>query len=100
VEFEWDEAKNRANQLKHGLRFEDVLDVFDDPRGITEQARLVGGEERFQTIGRSGGLVVVFVVHTQRAKDGGLAARLISARRASRKERERYDSGNTQDRSI
>ncbi len=100
MEFEWDEAKNRTNQLKHGLRFEDVLDVFDDPKAITEQARLVGGEVRFQTIGRAGGFMVVFVVHTQRAKDGAPSARLISARRASRKERERYDSGNTQDRSV
>lgn len=88
MEFEWDEAKNRANELKHGLRFEDALDVFDDPRRINEQARTVNGEARTQSIGNSGGVTIVLVVHTERAKAGdGSVVRLISARPASRKER-------------
>ena len=101
MEFEWDEAKNRTNELKHGIRFEDALGVFDDPARLTEQAHVVREERRFQTMGRAGGSSVVLVVHTTRMRlSDRSVTRIISARPASRKERQRYDSRDAQDRSL
>ena len=101
MEFEWDEAKNRTNELKHGIRFEDALGVFDDPARLTEQAHVVRKERRFQTIGKANRASVLFVVHTARTHLGPRSVtRIISARPASRKERQRYDSRDAQDRSL
>lgn len=54
--FEWDENKNRANQSKHGVDFDTASYVFDDPNFLSEQDRVVDGEERWQTIGLVGRL--------------------------------------------
>lgn len=92
MEFEWDEDKNRANFKKHRVRFEAAVAVFDDPAELSEPALGVHGEMRTQTMGFVAGLAVLFVVHTERRNfEGGPVVRLISARRASRKERARYD---------
>jgi hypothetical protein len=86
VWFEWDEAKREYNFLKHGVDFVDALEVFADPLRI-ERADKRGsyGEERRQVIGEVRALVL-FVVYTPR----GQARRIISARRASKNEREAY----------
>ena len=89
MELEWDANKNRANLAKHGLAFEDVVEVFDDPHELTERFRFEG-ELRYQTIGRVRG-TVLFVAYTIRP--GSLdksSVRIISARVASREERARY----------
>jgi len=52
--FEWDEAKARSNERKHGVRFEDAMLVFADPYALVEQDRLEGGELRWQTLGLAG----------------------------------------------
>lgn len=44
--FEWDEAKDNANQRKHGLSFDDALGVFIDPLRLTRQDRIENGEAR------------------------------------------------------
>jgi len=49
--YEWDEAKNRANSAKHGLRFEDAEIVFEGPCVTFEDDRLDYGETRFITLG-------------------------------------------------
>lgn len=99
MEFEWDENKNRANFKKHGVRFETAVAVFDDPAELSEPAHDVDGEARTQTMGFVAGIEMLFVVHTdRRSYDGEPVVRLISARRASRKERARYDRQNPQDR--
>lgn len=85
--FEWDEAKNLANIEKHGVSFDDAKKIF---RGFTFDAiddRHDYGEERTISIGLLEGIVVLVVVHTDR--DG--TCRIISARQANRKERNRYD---------
>jgi uncharacterized DUF497 family protein len=46
VRFEWDENKNRANQRKHGVSFEEAVRVFFDPLHLSHQDRVEGGEQR------------------------------------------------------
>jgi len=91
VWFEWDEAKAKTNERKHGVRFDDAILVFADPFAITEQDRIEGGELRWQTIGLAGGVVLLLVAHTVRDEDEDEIIRIISARKAARKERKRYD---------
>ncbi len=96
MEFEWDENKNRANQLTHGLSFENAVEIFDGRFRLTEAATTVEGEERFKTMAQIGDELIVLVVFVYRHGSGvGPVVRVISARKASRKERLRYDRANT-----
>ena len=89
-EFEWDPAKARSNLRKHGIDFETATVVFEDPFAIVELDRMEGGEERWHTIGMGGGAPILLVVHTIRDEDIEII-RIISARRAERNERRRYE---------
>lgn len=91
VWFEWDETKARSNARKHGVRFEDAMLVFDDPYALVEQDRMQVGEFRWQTLGLAGGVVLLLVAHTVQSEQADEIIRIISARRAVRKERNRYD---------
>ena len=92
--FSWDEAKNRSNQKKHGVSFEAATLVFDDPLQLNRLERVIDGEERWQTIGNAGGIVLLLVVHTwQEGPAGEEQIRIISARRANKLERELYEEG-------
>ena len=85
--FEWDDAKYRLNIEKHGIRFEDAQRIFDGFTVDVIDDREDYGEERVISIGMLDGIVVLAVVHTDR----GGTCRIISARQANRKERERYE---------
>lgn len=91
VRFEWDEAKAKSNLRKHGVRFEDAMLVFADPFALVEQDRSEGRELRWQTLGLVGDIVLLLVAHTVRDEDQDEIIRIISARKAVRKERKRYD---------
>jgi uncharacterized DUF497 family protein len=91
VWFEWDEAKARTNERKHGVRFDDAMLVFADPCALMEQDRVESGELRWQTIGLAGGVVLLLVAHTIRDAGTEEIIRIISARKATRKECKRYD---------
>ena len=91
VWFEWDETKARSNSRKHGVRFEDAMLVFADPYALVEQDRLEGSEFRWQTLGMAGGIVLLLVAHTVRSEQEDEIIRIISARKAVREERKRYD---------
>jgi uncharacterized DUF497 family protein len=92
--FSWDQAKNRSNQKKHGVSFEAAIFVFDDPFQISRVERIIEGEERWHTIGRAGGMLLLLVVHTLKEDSSGeLDIRIISARRADKREREQYEEG-------
>jgi uncharacterized DUF497 family protein len=91
VRFEWDEAKAKSNARKHGVRFEDAMLVFADPYALVEQDRVEGGELRWQTLGLAAGIVLLLVAHTVRDEHQDEIIRIISARKATRKERTRYD---------
>lgn len=89
--FEWDENKNTINRNKHGVDFQTASFVFDDPNFLSEQDRVVDGEERWQTIGMVGGLVILMVAHTLREDANTEIIRIISARKATSKERKHYE---------
>jgi uncharacterized DUF497 family protein len=96
--FEWDEAKNLANQRKHGVRFEEATQVFRDPLYVSVKDRIEGGEQRWQTLGNVGGLLLLTVAHALREENQQgtpiEVIRIISARRATPKERRRYEEEN------
>jgi uncharacterized protein len=83
--FEWDTAKNAANIAKHGIDFEDAIQVFDGP--VLEKAdnRREYGEARIITFGVVDDRELA-VVYTMR----GERRRIISARRAHSRERKAY----------
>jgi len=66
IRFEWNEAKAKSNERKHGIRFEDAMLVFADPYALVEQDRVEGGELRWQTLGLVGDIVLILVAHTVR----------------------------------
>lgn len=88
-EFDWDPKKAEQNQLKHGISFTQALQVFADPRAFIEpDVRFDYGEKRLLIVGQIIDGRLISVIYTERS---GLF-RLISARRASRRERREYDS--------
>lgn len=93
MEYEWDANKARSNQIKHGIRFDDAVLVFDDPRHLSRQDRIENGEHRWQTLGLVHGIIVILVAHTVRFESGYEIIRIISARKADSKERYRYEHG-------
>ncbi|HUI43914.1 MAG TPA: BrnT family toxin [Terriglobia bacterium] len=97
IRFEWDPVKAQSNLRKHGVRFEDAMHVFDDPFALFEQDRAgEAGELRWQAVGLAGGVAVLLVAHTVREEGRDELIRLVSARRATRKERERYEQNRAQ----
>ena len=86
MRFEWDPRKAAANLAKHGVSFEEAATVFGDPLAITIPDPLHSvGESRFVTIGRSSKALLIVLVHTDRD-----VVRIISARRATPRERRTY----------
>jgi uncharacterized DUF497 family protein len=90
MRFDWDGRKATSSLLKHGISFEDAITAFDDPFALIapDAKHSTATEERRWLIGESdiGVLVVVFTI-----RQPGNIYRLITARRASRKERSRYE---------
>lgn len=88
VQFEWDEIKAQNNFVKHGVSFEEAVTVFDDPLSLTVPDLLHSEEEeRFAILGTSAPQRLLVVVHVERAN----VLRLISARLATRRERQDYE---------
>ena len=87
MHIEWDESKNEINKRIHKVAFEDAQYVFADVERLERLDRSEGntsGEERWQTIGKVGDILLV--VYTER----GDVKHIISARKASKKERRNY----------
>ncbi len=87
MRFEWNQAKNESNIRKHGIDFADVENMFNYPVLASPDSRGDYSEERWVAIGRMLGLVCV-VVYTERRGD---MIRIISARKATRYEINRYE---------
>jgi uncharacterized protein len=88
--FEWDPRKARANWARHRVSFEEASTVFGDALSLTIPDTLHSvGEQRYVTIGLSVQRRLVVVAHTDRP--GGI--RIISARKATRRERQAYEEG-------
>jgi uncharacterized DUF497 family protein len=88
--FVWDEKKNRGNRRKRGISFEAAARIFEDPNVVSYPDRVVEGEDRWHAIGTAGGIAVVLVVHTSEEQNGEEEIRIISARKASPRERALY----------
>lgn len=93
MRFEWDEAKNRRNRIKHKISFETAKSVFDDPNLLSLFDRVVDGEERWHSLGMIDRIIVVLVAHTYREESGDEVIRIISARKATPRERTWYEKG-------
>ena len=93
VDYEWDESKLDANRRKHGVDFADAVEALEDPNRIEEiDERFEYGEDRTQVIGMAQG-DVLFVIITLRSEN---ICRIISARRATRHEQDRYYAGHSE----
>lgn len=85
----WDEAKNQANQRKHGVAFEEAQTAFLDENALVYfDPDHSEAEDRFILLGMSFQLRVLVVCHCYR--EGELIVRLISARKADKREQESY----------
>jgi uncharacterized DUF497 family protein len=87
MEFEWDSRKARSNLLKHGIDFADAVGVLEDELGLTIRSEIVEDEQRFVTIGSDFILRTLVVVYTYRTN----RIRIVSARPATRRERQTYE---------
>ena len=87
--FTWDEKKNRANQRKHGVSFEEAQTAFYDEKAtVYYDPDHSEDEDRFILLGLSFRLRVLVVCHCYRASDTQI--RIISARKADKGEQQDY----------
>jgi uncharacterized DUF497 family protein len=86
----WDPVKARTNRDKHGVEFRDAAEIFGGPTIQFPDRRREYREDRILAFGRANG-VVLLVVFVRR----GVEVRLISARRASKKESVRYEAATS-----
>jgi len=90
VTYDWDSGKSQANRLKHGVSFEEAASVFQDAEALTfDDPDHSDQEPREITIGVSTRGRVLFLSHCDR----GDRIRIISARKATSKERKQYAEG-------
>ena len=93
--FEWDANKAAANLAKHVVSFDEAVTVFADPDALDGPDLLHSADEaRFLRLGRSVASRVLMVAYTQRRSGNGETIRIISARRASRRERAAYGTSS------
>lgn len=91
IEFEWDSTKATANARKHGVSFEEAQSVFYDEFAVQFfDEDHSGDEERFLLLGMSTGARLLLVCHCER--DAGNIIRIISARKATKREGTFYGS--------
>jgi uncharacterized protein len=91
--FEWDEHKARENLRKHRVSFEEASTVFADERALLiDDPDHSAEEHRFILLGLSSSLRSLVVCHCYR--EGDEVIRIISARKATRREREQYEERN------
>lgn len=92
IQFDWDKNKNIINQKKHGISFEEASSVFYDERAILfDDPEHSIQEERFLLLGISNNSRVCIVCHCYRESESII--RIISARKATKKEEKRYAKG-------
>jgi uncharacterized protein len=90
--FSWDARKALSNLKKHGVSFEEAATVFSDPEALDwDDAVHSLAEYRSRRLGASIiGRILMIAYTPRRLKDGKEIVRIISARQASRKERQAY----------
>jgi uncharacterized DUF497 family protein len=89
LRFEWDPAKDRTNQRKHGVSFAEAKSAFLDERGrLMHDPDHSDEEDRFVLLGFDSGQRLLVVCHSNRSDDEII--RIFSARKANRRERAAY----------
>ena len=93
LDFEWHPGKAASNLRRHGVAFSQAATVFLDPlaRSVPDEEHSVA-EDRWVTMGMAEDGRLLVVVHTVRQKDGQALVRIITARVATRRERQTYES--------
>jgi uncharacterized protein len=92
LRFDWDERKNKSNRIKHGIWFEEAQSVFSDPHGrLFYDPDHSEHEDRFILLGVSSAARTLIVVHCYKENDS--VVRIISVRKATRKEVRFYEEG-------
>jgi len=87
MDFEWNEAKSRSNIRKHGLDFADAEEMFRGAVAVEPDTREDYGEKRWVGLG----LIHGRVTHVVFAERGPDTIRIISLRKATKREREQYE---------
>jgi len=92
LRFDWDERKNRRNRTKHGVWFEEAQSVFGDTHArLFYDPEHSVEEDRFLLLGVSSAARILVVVHCYGESDSTI--RIISARKATKKEVRFYEEG-------
>lgn len=92
LSFEWDNKKNLSNYRKHRIWFEEAQTIWADANAIEfYDSEHSESEDRFIRIGSSTTINLLLVVFCERKQ--GTAIRIISARKATRNERDQYEEG-------
>ncbi len=91
MKFEWDTTKESINIQKHGVNFEEASYVFSDIYALSRyDDEHSDKEDRWVLLGKSLNKTLLLVVHTFRDKNGVEFTRIISARKATKKEKQSY----------
>ncbi|HAM53344.1 MAG TPA: hypothetical protein DCP92_22615 [Nitrospiraceae bacterium] len=94
MEFEWNENKNKEDIKKHGISFEEATEVFHDPLHISIMDRRFDYfDERWITIGstKTGNFIVLGHLYYL-TENGEEVIKIITARKATRKEKKQYET--------
>ncbi len=91
MRLDWDPAKAKANLRDHGVSFAEAVTVLEDEFALTREDPDAQGEQRFVTLGLSSFGHLLVVVYAYREPD---TIRLISAWKASKRQRLRYEKGH------
>ena len=89
MEIRWDPQKAEANFRKHKIRFSDAESVLFDPMTLTIEDQIIDQEQRFLSVGSDALGRILVIVYTYH----GNTIRLISARKATPRERKYYEKG-------
>ena len=90
IRFKWDPKKAALNRRKHGVSFTEAETVFSDEHALLiDDPDHANEEDRFLLLGLSVTLRVLVIVHSYQEEEGVI--RIISARKATRKERDAYN---------
>jgi uncharacterized protein len=91
MKFEWDQEKEKINIQKHGVSFEQASYVFADPFALNRYDNEHSNEEdRWVLLGKVLNQLILIVIHTFKDNDGIELVRIISARKATKKEIQTY----------
>ena len=89
MKIRWDPQKAEANFQKHRIRFADAETVLSDPMTLTIEDQIIDQEQRFLSVGSDALGRILVIIYTYH----GDTIRLISARKATPKERKYYEKG-------